>query len=184
MKLANLFAYIEDNVPYILWCIRYPALRMNRFRIGYSSRLDIGPHARLRFGRDINFRHHFIGDFYGKVTLGNNVGFQHNCHVSAHEELIIGDNCMFGEWVSIHDENHVVTGGSDPIGDRGYVTKPIIIGKNVWVGAKATILPGVHIGDNAVIGANAVVTHDVLPYTIVGGIPARALREIQPHVHP
>jgi acetyltransferase-like isoleucine patch superfamily enzyme len=97
-----------------------------------------------------------------------------------HGQLTISSNCLFGEGVSIHDENHIVSCGDDPVGERGFVVKPVSIGNNVWVGAKATILSGVRIGENAVIGANAVVTHDVPTYTIVGGVPARVLREIKP----
>ncbi len=180
MKLANFFPFMDCRVRYMLWCIRYPSLRARRFYIGHGSCLNIGPKAHIHFGRDVHFLHHFTGDFYGKVTIGDKVYFQHNCHISVHGELTIGDYSIFGEGVSIHDENHIVTAGSDPIGDRGYVIKPITIGNNVWVGAKATILPGVHIGDNAVIGANAVVTRDVPAYTIVGGVPARVLCEIKP----
>ena len=133
----------------------------------------------MHFGDELHFAHHFHGDFKGKVTIGNHVFFQHHCHITVHEALTIGDYCLFGEGVSIHDENHMVTAGDDPIADRGFVVKPIYIGKNVWIGAKATILPGVHIGDNAVVGANAVVTHDVPAYTIVGGIPAQSDTRIE-----
>jgi len=142
--------------------------------------LYIGPKALINFGRQVCFAYRFTGDFYGKVTIGNLVFFQHDCHISVHEELTIGDYSTFAEGVSIHDESHIITAGSDPIEDRGFVIKPICIGCNVWVGAKATILSGVHIGDNAVIGANAVVTHDVPAYTVVGGVPARVIREIKP----
>lgn len=124
--------------------------------------------------------HNFTGDFYGNVIIGDKVYFQHDCHISVHGQLTIGNYSLFGEGVSIHDENHIISDGDDPIGARGFIVKPVSIGKNVWVGAKATILPGVRIGDNAVIGANSVVTHDVPAYTVVGGVPARVLRKIRP----
>jgi len=177
MKLTNVFRWIEYRY-YIMWCIRYPWLLAHPCRIGRGSRLNIGPGARIRFGRHICFMNHFTGYFYGKTTIGDQVFFQDNCHISVHEELTIGDYSIFVEGVSIHDENHIVAASSDPIGDRGFVVKSISIGRNVWVGAKATILPGVHIGDNAVIGANAVVTRDVPAYTVVAGVPARMIREI------
>jgi len=184
MKLENLFPYIEYRVHYFLWCLRYPMLLAHPCKIGQGSRLEIGPGASLQFGEELHFAHHFHGDFKGKVTIGERVFFQHGCHISVRGELTIGDYALFGEGVSIHDENHIVTAGDDPIGDRGFVVKPVHIGKNVWVGAKATILPGVHIGDNAVVGANAVVTHDVPAYTIVGGVPARVIRELKPAAEP
>lgn len=55
---------------------------------------------------------------------------------------------------------------------------PIHIGRNVWIGANAVVLPGVSIGDGAVVAAGAVVTKDVPPCTIVGGVPAKKLKEI------
>lgn len=180
MTLAAILEQIEFRVHYMRWCIRFPRLLAHRCNIGSGSRLYIDSKAHLHFGRRVCFRNRFTGDFIGKVTIGYRVHFQPYCHISVWEELTIGDYSIFGEGVSIHDEMHVITTGSDPIADRGFVTKPISIGRNVWVGAKATILSGVHIGDNAVIGANAVVTHDVPAYTVVGGVPARVIREIQP----
>jgi acetyltransferase-like isoleucine patch superfamily enzyme len=180
MKLADILEQIEFRVHYIRWCIRFPKLFAHCCNIGSGSRLNIGSKACLHFAPRVCFRRYLTGDFFGKVTIGYRVHFQPNCYISVWEELTIGDYSIFGEGVSIHDEMHIITAGSDPIADRGFVTKPISIGRNVWVGAKATILSGVHIGDNAVIGANAVVTHDVPAYTIVGGIPARVIREIKP----
>ncbi len=94
------------------------------------------------------------------------------------ESLTVGDYSLFGEGVSIHDDNHVIGRGPEPIASRGLVTRPVAIGRNVWVGARAVILPGVHIGDNAVVGAGAVVTRDVPPYTVVAGVPARIIKEL------
>ncbi len=63
----------------------------------------------------------------------------------------------------------------EPLARRGFETAPIKIGRNVWVGAKATILMGVTIGDNAIVGANSVVTRDVPAGATVAGAPAREL---------
>jgi acetyltransferase-like isoleucine patch superfamily enzyme len=90
--------------------------------------------------------------------------------------LVIGDHCLFGEGVSIHDENHRGGRGDLPVARRGFTTAPIFIGRNVWVGAKATILQGVTIGDNAIVGAHAVVTRDVPANMLALGVPARVAR--------
>ncbi len=185
MKLVKILIQLEYDLHHLLWCIRYPRLFATyHFYIGRGGRLDIGPEARLHFGRGIYLRANFNGDFYGKVTIGDGVFFNRNCYVAVHGELVIGNNSIFGEGVSIHDENHVIGCSSDPIDERGFVIKPVIIGSNVWVGAKATILPGVHIGDNAVVGANSAVTHDVPACTVVGGVPARVIRELKPSPQP
>jgi acetyltransferase-like isoleucine patch superfamily enzyme len=180
ITIENLLRYIEYNVNYFKWCIRFPKLLAHRCYVGSRSRLFIGPEAEISFGRNIYFTRNFTGDFLGRITIGDGVFFQHSCTLSALDDVTIGDYALFGEQVSILDANHVVTGGCDPIDYRGFVKKPVVIGRNVWVGAKATILPGVHIGDNAVIGANAVVTHDIPAYTVAVGIPARVIREIKP----
>ncbi len=167
-----------------LW--RYMWLRV-RFRRSLHSGLffmdsgadiRITPQAQIRFGRGVRFMRDFTGHFSGELTIGDGVFFNRGCHVVALNQLTIGDHCLFGEMVSIHDENHIMTRGAEPITTRGWQTAPITIGRNVWVGAKATILAGVCIGDNAVIGANAVVTHDIPAYCVAAGIPARVIRTL------
>lgn len=59
---------------------------------------------------------------------------------------------------------------------EGFFKEGVIIGDNVWIGYRAIILPGVHVGRNAIIGAGAVVTKDVAPYAIMGGVPAKVLK--------
>lgn len=101
-------------------------------------------------------------------------------HITSTNKIIIGDGFVSGKWVTITDNSH---GDTDietmklPVSKRPIVSKgPVIIGKNVWVGDKATILPGVIIGDGAIIAANSVVTKDVESYCIVAGNPAKIIR--------
>ena len=170
-----------DNVRamlrYLFFRMQYRNLKAGLFYIGSNSELMIEPQARVHFGHGVEFMRDCTLHFRGEVNIGNNVYFNRACHIVSLQVLTIGDYSIFGEKVSIHDENHVIE-GDPPLPKRGMVTAPVIIGKNVWVGAKATILQGVTIGDNAVIGANAVVTRDVPPYSIALGIPARVIRTI------
>ena len=92
---------------------------------------------------------------------------------------MIGNNLLTGKWVTITDNSHgytdIVSLHTPPV-NRPIVSKgPIIIGNNVWIGDGAKILPGVIIGDGCVVAANAVVTKNILPYSIVGGNPAKNL---------
>lgn len=165
---------------YCYFRCRFPHLQVGLFFIDRGASLFVDRHATVRFGRKIRIMRDFTGWFRGDVSIGDGVFFNRGCHIVVHNALTIGDHCLFGEMVSIHDENHVPGCDQEPIASRGFVTAPIAIGNNVWVGAKATILPGVTIGHNAVIGANAVVTRDVPPNSIAAGIPARVVRALLP----
>lgn len=114
------------------------------------------------------------------ITIGRNCNFGAFNHITATNNIIIGDNCLTGKWVTISDNDHGTTNIEDlkkRPQDRDIVSKgPVIIGKNVWIGDKATILGGVTIGNGAVIAANSVVTKDVPPYSVVGGIPAKVIK--------
>ena len=158
---------------YALLRWRYRALHVGFFALERGASIGVAPQARLRFGRGIRLGRDFSGSFIGQVSIGDNCFFDRGCYVVARHALSIGDNCFFAEMVTIHDENHIVGRGSEPVAERGFTEAPVVIGNNVWVGPKATILQGVHIGDNAVIGANAVVTRDVPANTVATGIPAR-----------
>ena len=114
-----------------------------------------------------------------ELTIGAHCIFGSFNHISCTNSIIVGDYCMTGKWVTITDNSHGRTDADSldvPPAHRDIVSKgPVIIGKNVWIGDKATILPGVKIGDGAVIAANAVVTKDVPAKCVVAGSPARPI---------
>ena len=87
---------------------------------------------------------------------------------------MIGDGCQIGHNVVFATLNH----GLAPEERKSTYPAPIVLGRNVWVGSNATILQGVTIGDNAVSAAGAVVTKDVAAGTVVGGVPARFIKNI------
>lgn len=106
----------------------------------------------------------------GNITIGNNTIINQFCMLDGRGTLVIGDNVDIAPFVKIwtieHDPN-------SPTHDA--VNEPVIIKDNVWIASSAVILPGVTIGEGAVIAANALVTKDVDPYTIVGGVPAKEI---------
>ena len=115
----------------------------------------------------------FYTDFGKNITVGEGVFINACCHFQDHGGVIIGDGCQIGHNVVFATLNH----GLPPEERQTTYPAPIVLGRNVWVGSNATILPGMTIGDNAVVGAGAVVTKDVPPYTIVGGVPAKEIRK-------
>ncbi len=164
---------------YLSLRLRFRRFRVQRFYIDRGHDIRVGPDAEIHFGRNIVILRDFSGAFYGRLRVGDGVFLNRGCSIVCLESVAIGDNSIFGEGVSIHDENHIAGPGRDPIGKRGFSVAPVVIGSNVWIGAKATILPGVTIGDNAVVGANAVVSRDIPAGAVALGVPARVHRFIQ-----
>jgi len=120
-----------------------------------------------------------IPPFYatgGRDTrIGRNVFINQNCTLYDLGGVDIGDEVMIGPNVSLITSGHPIA----PSRRRAAVTaSPIVIGRNVWIAAGVTIIGGVTIGDNSVVAAGSVVTRNVPPNTLVGGNPARMIREI------
>jgi acetyltransferase-like isoleucine patch superfamily enzyme len=112
---------------------------------------------------------------FGKfITIGKNVFINHACSFLDLGGITIEDSVLMGPRVNLVTENHP----SDPAERRSLMTKPIVIKRNAWIGANATILPGVTIGENAIVAAGAVVSKDVPANTIVGGVPAKFIKAI------
>ena len=116
----------------------------------------------------------FYTDFGRNIRIGKNVFINSGCCFQDQGGIELVDGCLIGHQVVIATLNHDL----DPRKRGGMVPAPGRLRKNVWVGAHATILAGVTIGDNVVVAAGAVVTGDVPPDTVVGGVPARVIKKI------
>jgi acetyltransferase-like isoleucine patch superfamily enzyme len=112
----------------------------------------------------------------GSVTLGNRVEINNYAIVNGAGNIRIGDDSLIGPGAKIISYQHGIA-ADKPIRQQANQTRPITIGRDVWIGANAVVLAGVTIGDGAVIGAGAVVTGDVPANEIWVGIPARRLRD-------
>lgn len=119
-------------------------------------------------------------NYQPSIQIGSNCCIGDYCHITAIDNITIGNGVLTGRYVYISDNNHgnteYLTLKKTPI-DRCLESKgPVNIGDNVWIGDKVTILSGVKIGKGAIIASNAVVTKDVPEYCIVGGIPAKIIK--------
>ncbi len=174
---------------------------INSFRVAWATRtrrdptwhfygkpiIKVCPGGKLHIGSDVTAlseaRYNEIGllqpvvitvlEREASISIGDKVGIS-GCTLSARSSIVVGSGTQIGSGALIMDHDaHVL-----PLGTDGEVkTKPVMIGENVFIGARAIILKGVSVGDYAVIGAGAVVTRDVPSRAIVAGNPAQVIRQ-------
>lgn len=125
-------------------------------------------------GEDFNLNPPFYTDFGRNIRVGKRVFINFGCTFMDRGGITIGDDTFIAPNVQLITENH----GIEPDERRILTSRPIVIGKNVWIGAGVVILPGVTVGDNAVIGAGSVVTKNVEANTVVAGNPAKPIRKV------
>jgi acetyltransferase-like isoleucine patch superfamily enzyme len=144
----------------------------------------------IRFGNNCNVSCQITLNNKGKIEIGDYV-FINFAKMRIDYHLIIGSNCLFGPNVVIWDTNNhpisvskrhqqTIDFAKDFPLSRSYEANggDITIGNDVWIGMDALILGGITIGDGAIIAARSVVTSDVAPYTLVGGVPAKKISDV------
>lgn len=150
-----------------------------RILIGTPSRLNIDGDCRIgdEFLAGKGLRLEVMG---GTLRIGANVQFEDNCHVGCANAVTIGDGCLLASGVYVADHSHGEIVASDlrpmqrPVVSKGGVT----IGRNVWIGEGASVLPGVTLGDGCIVGAGAVVTKSFEAGSVLAGVPARCIRKL------
>jgi len=152
------------------WLVRYNAslgLPSEERRALLAERLGA-------VGKGAVIRPPFYCDYGYNIRLGCDAFVNFNCVILDVVEVTIGDRTQIGPAVQIYAADHP----RDPAQRRNGLEcgRPVHIGRNVWIGGGAIIVPGITLGDNAVVGAGSVVTHDVPPGAAVAGNPARIMR--------
>ncbi|MEW4220144.1 DapH/DapD/GlmU-related protein [Rossellomorea marisflavi] len=158
----------------------FEAQRMTmKLNTSYHSREEIVEIFRELTGREVDDSFMcfppFYTDFGKNISIGKDVFFNTGCSFQDRGGIHIGDGSLIGMNVNIATLNH----GLDMKTRNTTYASPVTIGKNVWIGSGATILPGVTIGDRAVVAAGAVVTKDVPEGTVVAGVPAKVVKAIE-----
>lgn len=116
-------------------------------------------------------------DDYRHLTVGDDVSIGQGAMFICGGGITIGSRTMVAHGAKIVSSGHrIPEDTNEPMRFSGTDSDPIVIGHDVWIGAGAIVLPGVSIGEGAVVAAGAVVTCDVEPFSVVGGVPARLLR--------
>jgi len=151
-----------------------PGVRtVGRPRIDNQGRMSIGANTVLR---SVNVPVELATGREGHLEIGPDCSLNYGVSIGCLASVRIGARCRLGPYVMIVDSDfHDVYDRS-----RRPPPKPVVLEDDVWVGAKASLMPGVHVGRGAVVGTAAVVTHDVEPFTVVGGVPAKVLHRLDP----
>lgn len=147
----------------------------NRYHTPEEIRVIMSRLTGKEIGDDFRMFPPFYTDFGKNITFGKNVFVNSCCHFQDQGGIEIGDNALIGHNVVLATINRDLL----PENNRVNHYAPIKIGSNVWIGSNATILSGVTIGEWAVVAAGAVVTKNVPPCAIVGGVPAKILKYIE-----
>ena len=143
------------------------ALGKGKLKLG--NNVGVGAFSRLIISTSFN-------NIGSHITIGNNVGIGEYAYLGGGGGLDIGDDCIIGQYLSCHPENHNFENENLLIREQGVTRKGIVIGKNCWIGSKVTVLDGVTIGDNCIIAAGAVVTKNMPSNSVIGGVPAKVIK--------
>jgi len=180
-RVANFFSAVWH---YLRWRPRLGEFHF-RSRLG-RCRMLTNPRS-IRIGRRVlvrgGARLEAVGDCVdgrAKIVIGDGTTAQFDFHCGAAESVVIGKDVVIAGRVYITDHDHRFDLVGAPVADTDQlVTKPVVIGDGAWLGEGCAVLKGVTVGERAVVGANAVVTHDVPPWTVVAGSPAKIVRRIE-----
>jgi len=152
--------------------------RFPNHRIGKKMRGSLCQFIFRKSGKNINVERMAYFGAGKNIELGSNSGIGIRAQIWGVDmgELIMGDNVMMAPEVIILTLGHRHDNIEAPMCSQGGYATKVTIEDDVWIGIRAIVLPGVKIGKGSIVGAGAVVTKDVLPYSVVGGVPAKVIK--------
>ena len=183
IRTYGLLGLIRLSKNWLLTRILFPRARLVRFPIYVRGRSSMKLGDGLTTGVNVRLDAFAPRGSPPVLHIGRHVQINDSVHIGAIEQVVIGDHTLIASRVFISDHNHgnyqVQDSASTPEippADRPLSSRPVHIGRNVWLGEQVCILPGVTVGDGAIVGANSVVTRDIPPNSIAAGNPARVIR--------
>ena len=168
MLLTRFFAFLTNHVVSVV-----PSYTLRHAWYRYMLGVRLGPGSSILMGCYCYF-YRLFGRGAGGLTIGANTIVNRRCYFDMRGGIEIGSNVSISPEVALITSQHLV---DDP--DFGIEDARIVVGDRAWIGSRVTILPGVTIGEGAVVAAGAVVASDVEPFAVVGGTPARKIKERQ-----
>lgn len=163
-KLCTAGGLIRLEEHCLVDCLSHEGITLGRnFKLGAYSRM-------IASGS--------ITDLGKGIVIGSNVGIGEFAYIGGAGGVVIGSDCIIGQYLSVHPENHVFSDPDLLIRHQGVTRQGIEIGAGCWVGAKVTILDGARIGKASVIAAGSVVTSSFPDRSVIGGVPARLIKTL------
>ena len=144
---------------------------LSREGVSVGHNFKLGAHSRIIVSGS-------IANLGKGITIGDNVGIGEFTYIGGAGGVVIGSDCIIGQYLSVHPENHAFSEPDRLIRDQGVTRQGIEIGPNCWIGAKVTILDGVVIGKGSVIAAGSVVNSSFPDRSVIGGVPARLIKSL------
>jgi acetyltransferase-like isoleucine patch superfamily enzyme len=175
------FARVGNSV-YIQPHVRF--IGINTIEIEDSVRIYSGTYIsnkgnKIRFGKNVSIDHGVDIRAYdkpgGNITIGEHTYIGPYVCIAGPGFIKVGRDCMIASHSSLYANNHVFSDPDIPFREQGVTTKGIVIEDDCWLGTGVRILDGVTIGKGSIVGAGAVVTRDILPYSIAVGVPAKVI---------
>ncbi|KAA9041625.1 hypothetical protein FW778_06280 [Ginsengibacter hankyongi] len=182
-KISRFILSRFHSVLYFLRIVRlkllYPGITIDfKTRIeGNCSIVCIKGGRLIISNSKISFGTNIIADT-GSILLIDQSFIGRNCVITAKKKVMINKNCLIAEMVVIRDQDHITKILNGKHKQEEFVTAPVEIAENVWIGAKASILKGIQIGEFSVIAASAVVTKSVPSFQVWAGIPAKFMKQV------
>ena len=183
LRRYGFFGLFRLAKNWLLTRIFFPHARLVRFPIYVRGKSSMELGEGLTTGVNVRLDATAPRGGPSVLRIGRHVQINDSVHIGAIEQVVIGDHTLIASRVFISDHNHgnyqirdAASSPEIPPADRPLSSRPVHIGRNVWLGEQVCILPGVTIGDGAIVGANSVVTRDIPPNSISAGNPARVIR--------
>jgi acetyltransferase-like isoleucine patch superfamily enzyme len=174
MKRAKQYSwldYVAHGFFFSLYgCVKYiPAPLGNVLRFVFAYPFLKKASFSVRIGEGVTLWYPY------RISVGKQVTLNEFVYISGYGSVSIGNGVRIGTGTTIISSDHEFSSRKKPIFKQGLIKAKVVIDDGAWIGANVTILKGVTIGEGAIVAAGAVVTKDVDPYTVVGGVPARKI---------
>jgi acetyltransferase-like isoleucine patch superfamily enzyme len=156
---------------------------LTSYKIGFENSIITiidEKNSSIKFGKLNYFYRYGNIEVYdgGRIEFGDNISINKGFSIVCRSKILFGNNIMIGPNVMIFDHNHQFIDSIITFNKQGFKSSPIILGDNIWIGANVFISSGVTIGSNVVVAAGSIVTKNISSNTIVGGNPAKIIKDL------